>query len=163
MPASLCDRAALGYPAAMTPPDQQRPQVATHQHPQLHGSPIVRGLFLVAGIMAFAVGIVGIFLPLLPTTPLIILAAACFARAYRPFHEWMLAHRWFGPMLREWYHHRSLPYRTKLIAIVTMIVGFGGSIVFFVRPAWAQALLAVCALLLAVMLYRIPSRDGPRR
>jgi uncharacterized membrane protein YbaN (DUF454 family) len=132
-------------------------------HPQLHGSPIVRGLFLVAGVMSFALGIVGIFLPLLPTTPLIILAAACFARAYRPLHEWMLAHRWFGPMLREWYRHRSLPYRTKLVAIVTMLIGFGGSILFFVRPARAQALFAVFALLLAIMLYRIPSRDGPGR
>ena len=130
-------------------------------HPQLHGSPIVRGFFLVAGVLAFALGIVGIFLPLLPTTPLIIVAAACFARAYRPFHEWLLAHRVFGPMLHEWYSHRSLPYRTKLLAIVMMLIGFGGSIIFFVRPAWAQLLAAVCARLLAIWLYRIPSRDGP--
>jgi uncharacterized membrane protein YbaN (DUF454 family) len=138
-------------------------QPAPAPHPQLHGSPIVRGFFLVIGVLAFALGIVGIFLPLLPTTPLIIVAAACFARAYRPFHEWLLAHRYFGPMLHEWYSHRSLPYRTKILAIVMMLIGFGGSIVFFVRPAWAQLLAAVFALLLAIWLYRIPSRDGPRR
>ena len=122
---------------------------------------MVRGFFLVVGILALAIGVIGIFLPLLPTAPLIILAAACFARAYRPFHEWLLAHRWFGPMLREWYHHRSVRYRTKLLAIAMMLVSFTGTIVFIVRPVWAKVLLAVFALAVAVFIYRLPSRDGP--
>jgi uncharacterized protein len=130
---------------------------------ELHGSRLVRGLLLVAGVIALAVGIVGIFLPLLPTAPLVILAAACFARAYRPFHEWLLAHRWFGPMLREWHDHRSVPYRAKVLGLIAMLIGFGGSIVLFVRPGWVQVLCAVIALALAALLYRLPSRDGPRR
>jgi uncharacterized membrane protein YbaN (DUF454 family) len=127
--------------------------------PAEHGSPVVRALFLVCGTVAFAAAVAGLFLPLLPATPLFILAAACFARAYRPFHDWMLAHRWLGPMLHEWYAHRSIPYRTKIAAIVTMLVSFGASILFFVEPAWLKAALAVFALALAVWLYRIPSRD----
>ncbi|HET7203808.1 MAG TPA: YbaN family protein [Steroidobacteraceae bacterium] len=127
-----------------------------------HGSPYVRAAFLVVGALAFVLAVLGVFLPLLPATPLFILAAACFARAYRPFHEWMLQHRWLGPMLREWYRHRSLPYRTKLLAIVTMLISFGASIAFVVRPLWAKLLLGAVAAGLAVWLYRIPSRDGPR-
>jgi uncharacterized membrane protein YbaN (DUF454 family) len=127
--------------------------------PAEHGSPVVRALFLIGGTVAFAAAVAGLFLPLLPATPLFILAAACFARAYRPFHDWMLAHRWLGPMLHEWYAHRSIPYRTKIVAIVTMLVSFGASILFFVEPAWLKAALAVFALALAVWLYRIPSRD----
>jgi len=146
----------------VNPPEPNPPRTLAHAV-EPHGSPVVRGLFLVAGTVAFALGVVGVFLPLLPATPLIILAAACFARAYRPFHEWMLGHRLIGPMLHEWYAHRSLPYRTKVVAIVTMLVSFGASIVLFVRPRWAQALLAACALLLAVFIYRIPSRDRPSR
>ena len=118
-------------------------------------------MFFVLGGIAFGGAILGLFLPLVPATPLFILAAACFARAYRPFHEWMLSHRWLGPMLREWYRHRSLPYRTKVLAIVTMLVSFGLSIVLFVRPLWVQLALAGVAVGLAVWLYRIPSRDGP--
>ena len=55
----------------------------------------------------------------------------------------MLGHRVFGPMLREWHHHRSIPYRTKLVAIVTMLVSFGSSILLVVKPLWLKALLAV--------------------
>ena len=145
----------------MSPPEHDPPG-ATHTV-ELHGSRMLRGLLLVAGVLAFTAGIVGVFLPLIPATPLLILAAACFARAYRPFHEWMLAHRWFGPMLREWYHHRSLPYWTKLLALVTMLISFGTSIVLFVQPLWLQLVLAAVALLLAALVYRIPSRDGPGR
>lgn len=121
----------------------------------------MRAVFFGVGAIAFVAGVLGIFLPLLPATPLFILAAACFARAYRPFHEWMLAHKVIGPMLREWHHHRSIPHRTKMIAIVTMLASFGTSIWLVVEPAWLQAALALFAFGLAVWMYRIPSRDRP--
>jgi uncharacterized membrane protein YbaN (DUF454 family) len=124
-----------------------------------HGSPVVRALFFVAGAISLVLGIAGAFLPVLPTTPLILLAAACFARSYRPFHEWLLAHRLFGPIIDEWQTYRSIPYRTKAVAIVTMGLTLGASIAFFVRPAWLKVLLAVLGVALAAWLYRIPSRD----
>ncbi len=145
----------------MAAPDES-PTTATHAAPAEHGSPVVRAVFLGVGIVAFIAGVFGIFLPLLPATPLFILAAACFARAYRPFHDWMLAHRVIGPMLHEWHHHRSIPHRTKLVAIVTMLVSFGTSIWFVVKPPWLQLALALFALGLATWMYRIPSRDRPR-
>jgi hypothetical protein len=120
---------------------------------------VVRALFLVAGILSLGAGIAGIFLPVLPTTPLVILAAACFARSYRPFHEWLLAHRRFGPTLREWQEHRAIPYRTKLTAIAMMAAAMTASIVFFVEPLWLDVLLAAFGVGLAVWMYRLPSRD----
>lgn len=131
--------------------------------PGEHGSPLVRGALFTLGTLCFVLAVLGVFLPLLPATPLFIAAAACFARAYRPLHQWMLDHRWLGPPLREWYRHRSLAYRTKLVAIVTMLVSFGFSIAFFARSTWLKAGLALVALALAAWLYRIPSRDGPGR
>ena len=126
--------------------------------PREHGSPVVRAVFFVAGVAALALGVAGVFLPLLPTTPLVLLAAACFARSYRPFHEWLVAHRLFGPLLREWHEHRSIPYRTKLFAIGMMAVTLGASVVFFVEPPWLQAALAVFGVALGAWLYRLPSR-----
>ena len=126
--------------------------------PREHGSPVVRAVFFVAGVAALALGVAGVFLPLLPTTPLVLLAAACFARSYRPVHEWLVAHRLFGPLLREWHEHRSIPYRTKLFAIGMMAVTLGASIVFFVEPPWLKAALAVFGVALGAWMYRLPSR-----
>jgi hypothetical protein len=126
--------------------------------PHEHGSPVVRAIFFVAGVVSLALGIVGAFLPVLPTAPLVLLAAACFARSHRPFHEWLLGHRLFGPTLREWNEHRSIPRRTKWFAIAMMAAGLGTSIVFFVEPAWLDAALAAAGLAVGVWMYRLPSR-----
>jgi uncharacterized membrane protein YbaN (DUF454 family) len=124
-----------------------------------HGSPIVRALFLVAGVVSLGFAIAGIVLPVLPTTPLVILAAACFARSYRPLHEWLLGHQLFGPTLREWHEHRSIPRRTKYRAIAMMLTALGLSIVFAVEPAWLKVLLAIFGAGLAWWMYRLPSRS----
>lgn len=123
----------------------------------------VRILFNIAGAIALALGLLGIFLPLLPTTPFVLLAAACFARGSERFHQWLLANPTFGPMVNEWERHRSLPYRTKVTAIVLMSFTMGVSIVFFVRPLWLKIALALFGVALAVWMYRIPSRDRPAR
>ena len=130
---------------------------APHHHE--HGSPVVRALFFVAGIFSLGFAIAGIFLPVLPTTPLVLLAATCFARSYRPFHEWLIAHRVFGPLLREWHEHRSIPCRTKLFAIGMMAGALTVSIVFFIDPPWLKAALAVFGVALGVYMYRLPSRN----
>lgn len=122
-------------------------------------SPLVRALFNLAGTVALGLGIVGLFLPLLPTTPFVLLAAACYARGSERFHQWLLANRTFGPMVREWEDHRSLPYRTKITAIVLMSLTMAISIVVFVRPVWLKVVLALFGVGLAIWMYRIPSRD----
>jgi uncharacterized protein len=128
-----------------------------------HGSRLVRGLLLAAGTLALALGVLGIFLPLLPTTPFVLLAAACYARGSHRFHAWLLSNRTFGPMVYEWERHRSLPYRTKITAIALMSATLAVSIVFFVRIPWLKVLLAVFGVGLAAWMYRIPSRDRPPR
>jgi uncharacterized membrane protein YbaN (DUF454 family) len=138
---------------------EHRPSVSAPNPPREHGSRVVRVLLLVAGLVSLALGIAGIFLPVLPTTPLVILAAACFARSYRPFHDRLLAHRLFGPALREWHEHRAIPYRTKLTAIAMMAAAMSTSIVFFVEPLWLEVLLAGFGVALACWMYRLPSRD----
>jgi uncharacterized protein len=126
-------------------------------------SRLVRALFNIAGAVALGLGLVGIFLPLLPTTPFVLLAAACFARGSERFHQWLLANRTFGPMVFEWERHRSLPYRTKVTAIVLMSLTMAISIVFFVEPPWLKIALALFGVTLALWMYRIPSRDRPTR
>lgn len=130
---------------------------------ELHSSPLVRGALIAAGLVAVVLGIVGLVLPIVPTTPFLLVAAACFARASPAFYRRLVATKAFGPAIIEWRRHRSIPWRTKLIAIGLLAVSLGCSIVLFVRPAWLQAVVAAIGVALATWLYRIPSRDRPVR
>lgn len=129
--------------------------------PRLHGSATVRGLLLAVGTLCVGLGFLGLFLPVLPTTPFLLLAAACYARASERFHGWLLGNPVFGPLIREWQRHRSIPHRAKVNAIALMVLTLGVSIVFFVSHPLVRALLAVFGAALALYLYRIPSRDRP--
>jgi hypothetical protein len=128
-----------------------------------HDSPVVRAVLVGAGTACVALGVLGLFLPVLPTTPFLLLAAACYARASERFYNWLLNNRTFGPTIREWRRYRSIPYRTKLTAIALMSLTLASSIVCFVRSPYLQAAFSLLGVGLAVWLYRIPSRDRPGR
>jgi uncharacterized protein len=132
-------------------------------HVSKHRNPGLRLLFLLLGCLCVALGIAGAFLPLLPTTPFMLLAAACFARASTRFYNWLLNTRTFGPSILEWRRHRSIRYRTKLTAIATMAATLTISVVLVIEQPWLQGTLAVLGVLLATWMYRLPSRDAPRR
>ncbi|MGP2493318.1 MULTISPECIES: DUF454 family protein [Phyllobacteriaceae] len=84
----------------------------------------MRGLYLVLGLLLVALGFVGAFLPVLPTTPFLILAAACFARSSRRLETWLLDHRRFGPILRDWRRRGAIPRKAKLMSLAGTSVGF---------------------------------------
>lgn len=86
---------------------------------------VQRSLWIVAGGLSMAVGIVGIFLPLLPTVPFLLLAAMCFSRGCKRCERWLLDHPRFGPPLRAWREHHALPLSVKRSAIVMMAIGSG--------------------------------------
>ncbi|MFO1363761.1 MAG: YbaN family protein [Burkholderiales bacterium] len=136
------------------------PQDYSHET-AVHPSRAVRVALVVAGIAFVGLGILGAFLPVLPTTPFMLLAAACFARASTRFYNALLNNRAFGPTILEWRRHRSIPYRTKWTAIALMAATLAASIVFAVEDRRVQAALAVFGVLLAIWMARIPSRDRP--
>ena len=124
-----------------------------------HDSRVVRALLIAAGTLCVALGVIGIFLPVLPTTPFLLLAAACYARASERFYLWLVRNRTFGPTIREWRRHRSIPYRTKVVAIALMTATIAVSIALLARYPHAQAALAAIGVAVGAWLYRIPSRD----
>ena len=129
------------------------------EHVRKHASPTVRVALVLVGSGFVALGVAGIFLPVLPTTPFLLLAAACYARASHRFYNWLLNNRWLGPTILEWQRYRSIRYRTKLVAIGMMAVSLTSSIVFFVKDGRLQIALALLGIALAVYMYRIPSRE----
>lgn len=127
-----------------------------------HNSLALRLFFAGLGTLFVVLGVAGIFLPVLPTTPFLLLAAGCYARSSSRVYNWLLNHSMLGPIILEWRRYRSMPYRAKIIALALIALSFTVSIVFFV-PYWqAQLAMAVSGLLLGTWIYRIPSRDDPR-
>ena len=121
-------------------------------------SRLVRGLLWLAGSVSLALGIVGIVLPGLPTTPFVLLAAACYAKASPRLHAWLLHHRLTGPMLRDWESDRSLTRRSKLIAVGSMLLMVSVSIWHFQDRPVVQLVLLVTAAIGAGVVLRIPTR-----
>jgi uncharacterized membrane protein YbaN (DUF454 family) len=128
-----------------------------------HGSATVRVFLVIAGSVFVVLGVIGAFMPVLPTTPFLLLAAACYARASTRFYNFLLNNRTFGPTIREWQRHRSIPWRTKIYSIALMTLTLSSSIIFFVRDPRLQVALTAFGVLLAIYMYRIPSRDRPVR
>ncbi len=85
---------------------------------------MVRLGYLVAGFVLLALGIIGAFLPLMPTTIFIILAAGCFARSNRRIEDWLLNHKSFGPTIKAWRAEGAISRRGKTLATAGMVLGY---------------------------------------
>ena len=107
---------------------------------------IPRFLWVVGGTIFVGIGIVGVFLPLLPTTPFLLLAAFLYARGSERFYAWLLGNRWFGDYLRRYREGRSMTRRHKAITLALLWLGIGASAGFLVPQGWARLLLAVVAV-----------------
>ncbi len=120
----------------------------------------VRWLLWLAGSVSLLLGLIGVVLPGLPTTPFVLLAAACYAKASPRLHAWLLNHRLTGPMLRDWEAHRSLTRRTKTVAVVSMLLMVSISIWSFRGRVVLQLVLLGLGLIGAWVVLRIPTRRG---
>lgn len=123
----------------------------------LHESPFIRLLYLGAGFLALFLAVLGAILPVLPTTPFVLLAAACFARGSERFHRKLLENRIAGPIIREWQLYHSIPPRVKRWAYLLMAISFGSSILI-VPELWQKVMLVVIGSILAFYVKRIPER-----
>jgi len=112
------------------------------------------------GLLAVAAGIAGVVLPLVPTTPFILLAAFCFARSSPRLEAWIHNHRIFGPMIANWRRHGSIDRRAKRLAIILMAAAFSLSLAMHLPP-WV--LVAQGTVLLAVAAFLLTRPDGPPR
>jgi uncharacterized membrane protein YbaN (DUF454 family) len=79
-----------------------------------------RYFYLALGACFVALGFVGAFLPLLPTTPFLLLALACFARSSPALHDWLLSHPIMGKYIRDWERDRSIPLPAKILSVMMM-------------------------------------------
>jgi uncharacterized protein len=149
---------APGRSPASAPRGRQDEGTAAREIPTPHRSRLVRGLLWVAGSVSLVLGIVGVVLPGLPTTPFILLAAACYAKASPRLHAGLLNHRLTGPMLRDWEANRSLTRRNKAVAVGSMLLMVSFSIWSFRGRLIAQLVLLALGAIGAWVVLRIPTR-----
>jgi len=119
-----------------------------------------RALWAAAGAVMLATGVVGVFVPLLPTTPFVLLAAFCFSRGSERCERWLLAHPRLGPIVHDWRAHRAVPWRAKQLAWLMMAVGSAWAA--YTLPASVAWLPAVVCAAVAVWLWRLPTRPAAR-
>jgi uncharacterized membrane protein YbaN (DUF454 family) len=115
------------------------------------GQKIVRTLWFIAGTICVVLGSIGIALPVLPTTPFLLAAAACYYKSSPRMHEWLLNNRWFGEYIRNYQEGKGLTAKTKITALSMLWITIGLSTVFMLnRLLPAQLVLPMQLIMIAV-------------
>ena len=109
-------------------------------------------LYKSLGFIFLGLGVIGVFLPLLPTTPFLLVSAGCFARSSERWHRWLLSNRIFGPIIKDWQDKKCISMSTKIFAISLVVVFGGYSIIFLLTDIILKIL---CILLIATGLFFI--------
>jgi len=124
-------------------------------------TPIKRILLIIAGVLSLVLGVIGAFVPLLPTVPLVLLAAYCFGRSSERLHQWLIRHRYFGPIIDNFQAGKGIPRRVKYrtIAIIWLSMSFS---CWMVAKLWLCVMLICIGLAVSIYLLRLPDYNGKK-
>ena len=117
---------------------------------------MLRIALLAVGCCSVSLGILGIFLPVLPTVPLLLLAAACFARSSETFYNWLISHARLGPMISGYLDGKGIPRRAKISAIGLIWLTLSVSVFWVNQFFWLQIFLVIIGAGLTLYLARLP-------
>jgi len=116
---------------------------------------LLQGLLVTCGTLCVGLGILGIFLPLLPTTVFLLLAAACYARSSERFHQKLVNHRLLGAYIRNYRDGRGMAPREKAITISLLWIGIGATMIWSVSAWWLRGVLLLIAVSVTVHVARL--------
>ena len=115
----------------------------------------VRILLIIVGTLSVGVGILGIFLPVLPTTPFLLLAAACWARSSQRFYDWLLNNRWFGSYIKNYLQKKGAPLKVKIVTIALLWITIGCSAALAVESLLVRLILILIAIGVSIHVLRL--------
>ena len=125
-------------------------------------SSLKNAMLIVIGSIAVGLGVAGIFLPLLPTTPFLLLAAACYAKSSERFYHWLMHHQWFGSYIRNYREGRGIPLISKVVALALLWLTIGASAIFVVPVLIGKIVLVAIAIGVTIHLLSVKTlRDAP--
>ena len=119
-----------------------------------------RLLLKIAGTLALVIGGAGVILPLLPTTPFLLLAAVCYARSSERWYRWLLYNRWFGSYIRNWHEGKGIPMKTKALSILFLILTMGYSAAVVVPFFIGKVALIIVAVCVSVHILSFPTLES---
>ncbi len=114
-----------------------------------------RTLLFVGGTLFVAFGVLGMLLPILPTTPFLLLAAVCYARSSKRFYNWLMTNRWFGEYIRNYREGKGLPLQQKILTILLLWVTIGYAVWFVISLWWLEVILLGIAVGVTIHMVRI--------
>ena len=111
---------------------------------------ILRFIYIVIGSISLALGVLGIFLPILPTTPFLLLSAFCYVRGSKRLYLWLLNHKYFGPYIKAYYEKKGITRKTKIVAITTLWLSILICVSFFLNQWYLRVMLLTIASIVTV-------------
>mgnify|MGYP001575507498 FL=1 len=114
--------------------------------------------FVCCGHLLLATGVIGIFLPILPTTPFVLLACGCYARGSEKFHAILLSNKWLGPLIKDWHEHKAIPVRAKMFATAMITASITWAIIL-VPFLLVKISLGMLGIVVSLYILTRPSRE----
>lgn len=124
---------------------------------RIHPNRLVRVVWKVVGTFFVGLAIIGVFLPLLPTTPFLLLALACYAKSSKKLHRWLLTNKWFGTYLSNYIEGKGIPLRVKVLTILFLVITIGYSAIFLVPIFLGKIILFIIATGVSIHILSIPT------
>lgn len=114
-------------------------------------------LYILFGYTAAILGLIGAFLPVLPTTPFLILAAYFFSKSSPKLHSWILSIKYFGPLVKEWEDYGVIRFKAKVWCTIIIVGVLGATIIYADIPLWVQIVQMVIMILVVSFVWSRPS------
>lgn len=122
---------------------------------------LIKPLLVIIGSVSLVLGVLGIFLPLLPTTPFLLLAAACYIRSSEKLYQWLITHKILGPYIQSFRSGNGIPIRAKIMAIAMVWLSFGFSAIFVVETFLFKCLFIFGAVFWTVLMLSVKTLKKP--
>lgn len=123
---------------------------------------LVRGILFATGSFFMGLGIIGIVIPILPTTPFLLLAAACYARSSKRFYNWLLNNKLFGSYLRNYREGKGIPQKVKLLSVSFLWLTIVISAYFFINLLFVRIILIIIASAVTIHILAIKNLKEER-
>ena len=120
---------------------------------------LLKGILIVSGTFFLVLGIIGIFIPILPTTPFLLLAAACYARGSKKFYNWLIKNKWLGEYIKNYQEGRGIPLTVKIISIILLWITIIFSTIIIIPNYFIQIILIIIAIGVTIHILTIKTME----